>query len=82
MLPSVKLHCLQLHETFYLKYLKLGYLIWLKANLKDRGSWFQGSRPIILITDPFKENDHAELQKELLGLDSVKAIRSIRIEAE
>ena len=40
------------------------------------------SVPIILITDPFKENDHAELQKELLGLDSVKAIRSIRIEAE
>lgn len=38
--------------------------------------------PIILITDPFKEHDHAELQKELLGLESVKAVRSIRIESE
>lgn len=46
---------------------------------EDRG---KDSVPIILITDPFKENDHAELRKELLGLDSVKAIRSIRIEAE
>jgi len=46
---------------------------------EDRG---KDSVPIILITDPFKENDHAELQKELLELDSVKAIRSIRIEAE
>ena len=46
---------------------------------EDRG---KDSVPIILITDPFKENDHEELQKELLGLDSVKAIRSIRIEAE
>ena len=46
---------------------------------EDRG---KDSVPIILITDPFKENDHAELQKELLELDSVQAIRSIRIEAE
>ena len=38
--------------------------------------------PIILITDPFKESDHAELQKELLNLDSVRTIRSIRIEAK
>ena len=38
--------------------------------------------PIILITVPFKESDHAELQKELLNLDSVRAIRSIRIEAK
>ncbi len=38
--------------------------------------------PIILITDPFQESDHAELQKELLNLDSVRAIRSIRIEAK
>ena len=38
--------------------------------------------PIIRITDPFKESDHAELQKELLNLDSVRAIRSIRIEAK
>ena len=42
----------------------------------------KNSVPIILITDPFKEHDHAELQKELLELDSVKAVRSIRIEAE
>jgi homoserine dehydrogenase len=38
--------------------------------------------PIILITDPFKEADHSLLQEELLSLDSVRAIRSIRIEAE
>ena len=37
---------------------------------------------IILITDPFKEADHSLLQEELLSLDSVRAIRSIRIEAE
>jgi homoserine dehydrogenase len=40
------------------------------------------SVPIILITDPFKEADHSLLSTELLNLDSVKAIRSIRIEAE
>ena len=40
------------------------------------------SVPIILITDPFKEADYSLLCKELLNLDSVKAIRSIRIEAE
>jgi len=40
------------------------------------------SVPIILITDPFKEKDHSLLSKELLNLDSVKTIRSIRIEAE
>ena len=40
------------------------------------------SVPIILITDPFKEADHSLLCKELLNLDSVRAIRSIRIEAE
>ena len=38
--------------------------------------------PIILITDIFKDKDSAELQGELLALDSVKKIRSIRIEAE
>ena len=38
--------------------------------------------PIILITDIFKDKDSAELQIELLALDSVKKIRSIRIEAE
>jgi len=36
--------------------------------------------PIILITDPFKESDHSELHKELLTIESVKNIRSIRIE--
>jgi homoserine dehydrogenase len=40
------------------------------------------SVPIILITDPFKEQEHTLLREELLNLDSVKAIRSIRIEAE
>ena len=40
------------------------------------------SVPIILITDPFKEQEHALLREELLSLESVKAIRSIRIEAE
>ena len=38
--------------------------------------------PIILITDIFKDKDSADLQIELLALDSVKKIRSIRIEAE
>ena len=38
--------------------------------------------PIILITDIFKDKDSIELQIELLALDSVKKIRSIRIEAE
>tara|TARA_B100000767_G_C19699375_1_gene507684 strand:+ start:61 stop:1326 length:1266 start_codon:yes stop_codon:yes gene_type:complete len=38
--------------------------------------------PIILITDPFKESDHSLLQEELLNLASVRAVRSIRIEAE
>ena len=37
--------------------------------------------PIILITDPFKESDHSELHKELLTIESVKNIRSIRIES-
>ena len=36
--------------------------------------------PIILITDPFKESDCSELYQELLSLESVKNIRSIRIE--
>jgi homoserine dehydrogenase len=40
------------------------------------------SVPIILITDPFKEKEHSLLREELLNLDSVKAVRSIRIEAE
>jgi homoserine dehydrogenase len=37
--------------------------------------------PIILITDPFKESDYSDLYQELLSLDSVKNIRSIRIES-
>ena len=35
----------------------------------------KNSVPIILITDPFKEHDHAELKKELLEFKSVKAVR-------
>lgn len=38
--------------------------------------------PIILITDPFKEDDYSSLKKELLDLESVKEIRSIRIESD
>ena len=37
--------------------------------------------PIILITDPFKESDNSDLYQELLSLESVKNIRSIRIES-
>jgi homoserine dehydrogenase len=37
--------------------------------------------PIILITDPFKEDDYSSLKKELLDLESVNKIRSIRIES-
>ena len=37
--------------------------------------------PIILITDPFKESDYSDLYQELLNLESVKNIRSIRIES-
>ena len=37
--------------------------------------------PIILITDPFKESDYLDLCQELLGLETVKNIRSIRIES-
>jgi homoserine dehydrogenase len=38
--------------------------------------------PIILITDPFKEDDYSALKKELLDLESVRDIRSIRIESD
>ena len=38
--------------------------------------------PIIIITDPFKEKDYQELVDNLLGLDSVNKIRSIRIEPQ
>tara|TARA_B100001287_G_scaffold42772_2_gene31854 strand:+ start:1938 stop:3206 length:1269 start_codon:yes stop_codon:yes gene_type:complete len=37
--------------------------------------------PIILITDPFKESDYSELHTELLTIESVKNIRSIRVES-
>jgi homoserine dehydrogenase len=37
--------------------------------------------PIILITDQFKESDYSDLYQELLSLESVKNIRSIRIES-
>ena len=38
--------------------------------------------PIIIITDPFKEKDYQELADNLLELDSVNKIRSIRIEPQ
>ena len=38
--------------------------------------------PIIIITDLLKEKDHHELVNNLLELDSVNAVRSIRIEAQ
>ena len=38
--------------------------------------------PIIIITDPFKEKDYQELVDNLLELDSVNKIRSIRIEPQ
>ena len=38
--------------------------------------------PIIIITDPFKEKDYQELVDNLLDLDSVNKIRSIRIEPQ
>ena len=38
--------------------------------------------PIIIITDLLKEKDHHELVNNLLELDSVNTVRSIRIEAQ
>ena len=38
--------------------------------------------PIIIITDPFKEKDYQELVDNLMELDSVNKIRSIRIEPQ
>jgi homoserine dehydrogenase len=38
--------------------------------------------PIVLITDPFIEKDHKELISNILNLDSVNKVRSIRIEAD
>jgi homoserine dehydrogenase len=38
--------------------------------------------PIIIITDPFKEKDYQELVNNLLELDSINKIRSIRIEPQ
>ena len=38
--------------------------------------------PIVLITDPFVESDHKDLVKNILNLDSVNEVRSIRIESD
>ena len=38
--------------------------------------------PIELITDPFVESDHKDLVKNILNLDSVNEVRSIRIESD
>ena len=38
--------------------------------------------PIVLITDPFIEKDHKELISNILNLDSVNKVRSIRIETD
>ena len=38
--------------------------------------------PIVLITDPFIESDHKDLVTNILNLDSVNEVRSIRIETD
>ena len=38
--------------------------------------------PIVLITDPFVESDHKDLVTNILNLDSVNEVRSIRIESD
>jgi homoserine dehydrogenase len=38
--------------------------------------------PIVLITDPFIESDHKDLVTNILNLDSVNEVRSIRIERD
>ena len=40
----------------------------------------EGIVPIVIITDPFLESENAELIKKIDELDSVKKVRSIRIE--
>ena len=41
----------------------------------------EGIVPIVIITDPFLESENAELIKKIDELDSVKKVRSIRIES-
>ena len=38
--------------------------------------------PIVIITDPFKEQDHSNLIENLEKLDSIKRVRTIRIEQD
>ena len=38
--------------------------------------------PIVIITDPFKEQDHCNLIENLEKLDSIKSVRTIRIEQD
>ncbi len=38
--------------------------------------------PIVIITDSFNERNHRELLNNILNLDSVKNVRSIRIETD
>ncbi|MDC3102987.1 homoserine dehydrogenase [Gammaproteobacteria bacterium] len=38
--------------------------------------------PIVIITDPFKEQDHNNLIENLEKLDSIKSVRTIRIEQD
>ena len=38
--------------------------------------------PIVIITDPFKEQDHSNLIENLEKLDSIKSVRTIRIEQD
>ena len=46
-----------------------------KENLKDNRV------PIVIISDPFLEKNHDELVKNILNLNSVNKVRSIRIES-
>ena len=46
-----------------------------KENLKDNRV------PIVIISDPFLEKNHDELVKNILNLNSVNQVRSIRIES-
>jgi hypothetical protein len=38
--------------------------------------------PVVLITDAFVESKHMELKENILNLDSVNSVRSIRIESD
>ena len=46
-----------------------------KEDLKEK------TVPIVLITDLFLESNHIELLYNILNLDSVNSVRSIRIES-